>query len=117
MHEEGGQCVCWSLALGVHATFSRTEHLTPHAPCRYLDWVYSRCIEYPGQPADEADSTSSVDAEGATASARGGDVAGASLAVASSGAGRSPREIALTGGVDQLLIRRLTRAVDLDQLW
>mmetsp|Transcript_1784 Transcript_1784/g.4515 ORF Transcript_1784/g.4515 Transcript_1784/m.4515 type:complete len:608 (+) Transcript_1784:845-2668(+) len=86
---------------------------------RYLDWVYSRCIEYPGQLDDGQEddddmSSSSEEVGSAEPGGRGGGVwEGQAEASAS---GKSQREIALTGGVDQVLIRRLTRAVTVEQL-
>lgn len=92
----------------------------PFAPCcthRYVDWVYSRCIEYPGQISSGTQdqeglaASSSSDGSGATA-----DGAAQNGAATASPSGKSAREVALTGGVDQVLVRRLTRDFSLERL-
>jgi hypothetical protein len=89
-------------------------------PCRYLDWVYSRCIEYPGQldGGTEEFDEQPQGSEEQEADGSGGGVRSMIEVLSSSGrdAEKSQREIALTGGSDQMLIRRLTRHAGLEQL-
>lgn len=68
-----------------------------------MEWVFSRCIEYSGQLDSAEDEAAGDDSEEARSS--GTEMEKKSL-----------REIALTGGSDEALLRRLTRATTAEQL-